>query len=148
MKKTVLIIVISASCLLFITVHANSVLQSHDTNAEQAKSAELALALVSQLRIDSPNATITIVIDGERFRVQSTPHLESPAKTLERRWFSDLQADLQDYAFKLKLVAGINAIRVVERVRVVIDQQLILVADLMSIKAFGVEPKRYCAHRC
>lgn len=147
MKRAALIAVLIASCLFFVTTQATLKPGANKPMADLSELTRLTLQLVEQIEDNSPNAKLTLLINGERFVVAARHAPDSSSSGIKSNWFLSLGKRTRDYALNLKLFAGLHAIRLVEQMRLLIDRQLILVADLLSMQAFGLEPLRRCAQQ-
>jgi len=148
MSKTVLIIVLSASCLIYFTVHANNKMGDESDIVVNSQVAEQVIELVEQLKTSHPNAELTLVVNGQRFMIQASYSKKGSHQRSDQSRLSFLKANILESVLKSKLAIGKSVIRIIEEMRIALNLCLSLFSDLLSLHLFGIESVRGDMQRC
>ena len=102
-----------------------------------------ATTMINRLRARHPNAVLTLVINGEKTVLNSGRSSRSSHDNPDSLYYQVLQ-QIGISGFHISLLT----VRVVEIIRVSIDNALMDITDSVSLTLFGVEPTRRCVKIC
>ena len=146
MKKQLLTVCIPTLLAVLVLSSAYSQEQASSPQPEGTiivSDLDQATAMINRLRARHPNASLTLVINGEKTVLKPGASSRAGNDNSDSLHYQVLQ-QIGISGFHVSLLT----VSVVEIIRVSIDNALMNITDSVSLTLFGVEPTRRCVKIC